>query len=125
MGVPGGTRFSIGEWVAAFGLAALAVAVTEFVGVTEKWEHAVVYTVIVFSAVIIALRQAWGRRAFWRNLVPIFFLHSLAIAVIEQSLPPGSKGPRGFPLTAAGMVEGVLIAGVLWKRSMGSKKLGN
>jgi hypothetical protein len=32
----------------------------------------------------------------------------------------GSKGPRGLPLIPAGMIEGVVIAGVLWKRSMRS-----
>src|SRR6266851_9357254 len=102
MRVAGGKKFSIGEWVVMFGLAALAVAVTEFVGVSQKWENAIVYTVLVFTVVIMALRPAWGRRTFWRNLVPIFLLHVLAIVVIEQSLPPGSKGPHGLPLTAAG-----------------------
>lgn len=96
-------------------------ATTEFLGVGRKWEHAIVYTtVLVFTAVIMALRPAWGRKALWQNLVPVFLLHVLAVVVIEQSLPPGSEGPHGLPLTAAGMAEGVLIAGVLWKRSMRS-----
>lgn len=120
MRVAGGKSFNIGEWVLIFGLVALAVATTEFLGVAQKWEHAIVYTVIVFSVVILALRPAWGRKAFWQTLVPVFLLHVLAVVVIEQSLPPGSKGPRGLPLIGAGMVEGVLIAGVLWKRSMRS-----
>jgi hypothetical protein len=120
MRVAGGKKLSIREWVVIFSVAALAVAITEFVGVSQKWENATVYTVIVFTAVIIALRPAWGRRAFWQNLVPIFLLHVLAVVVIEECLPPGSNGPHGLPLTAAGMAEGVLIASVLWKRSMRS-----
>jgi peptidoglycan/LPS O-acetylase OafA/YrhL len=118
--VAGGKKLSIGEWVIAFGLVALAVAVTEFAGVSQKWENAIVYTVLVFTAVIIALRPAWGRRALWQNLVPVFLLHVLAVVVIEQSLPPGSEGPHGLPLIAVGMAESVLVAGVLWKRSMRS-----
>ena len=120
MRVAGGKTLSIGEWGIAFGVVALAVAATEFVGVSQKWEHAIVYTVLVFTAVIIALRPAWGRRALWQNLVFVFLLHVLAVVVIEQSLPPGSEGPHGLPLTAAGMAEGVIIASVLWKRSMRS-----
>ncbi|MBZ5550926.1 MAG: hypothetical protein LAO22_23720 [Acidobacteriia bacterium] len=120
MRVAGGKRFNIGEWVLIFGLVALAVAATEYFGVAQKWENAIVYTVIVFTVVILALRPAWGRKAFWQTLVPVFLLHVLAVVVIEQSLPQGSKGPRGLPLIGAGMVEGVLIAGVLWKRSMRS-----
>jgi len=113
-------KLSIGGWIAVFGLAALAVATTEFLGITQKWENGIVYTVIVFTAVIIPLRPAWGRRAFWQNLVVIFLLHVLALVVIEQSLPPGSRGPHGLPLTAVGMAEAVLIGSVLWKRSMRS-----
>lgn len=120
MRVASGKKLSIGEWVAIFGVGALAVATTEFVGVGQKWEHAIVYTILVFTAVIVALRPAWRRKTFWQNLLLVFLLHILAVAVIEQSLPPGSEGPHGLPLTAAGMVEGVLIVGVLWKRSMRS-----
>jgi hypothetical protein len=120
MRVAGGKTLSIGEWVVVFGAVALAVAITEFVGVSQKWEHAIVFTVLVFTAVVIALRPAWGRRAFWPNLIAIFFLHCIAIVVVEQSLPPTSAGPRGLPLVAVGMAEAVLIASVLWKRSMKS-----
>ena len=117
MRVAGGKKVSIWEWVVVFGLTALAVAVAEFLGVSDKWENTIVYTVIVFTAVIIALRPAWGRRPFWQTLLPIFLLHCLAVVVVEQSLPSTSAGPHGLPLDAAGMAEGLLICAVLWKRS--------
>jgi hypothetical protein len=117
MRVAGGKTLSIGEWVVAFGVVALAVAIAEFVGVSQKWEHAIVFTVLVFTAVVIALRPAWGRRAFWPSLMGIFLLHCIAIAVIEQSLPSTSSGPHGLPMVAVGMAEAVLIASILWKRS--------
>jgi branched-subunit amino acid permease len=120
MRVAGGKKFSIREWALIVVLVVFAVAITEFVGVRQKWENAIVYTVLVFTVVIMALRPAWGRSRFWKTLVPIFLLHVLAVVVIEHSLPPGSEGPHGLPLTAVGMAEGVLIASVLWKRSMRS-----
>lgn len=115
-----GKTLSIGEWVVAFGIVALAVAIAEFVGVSQKWEHAIVFTVLVFTAVVIALRPAWGRRAFWPSLIGILLLHCIAIVVIEQSLPSTSSGPHGLPMVAVGMAEAVLIASILWKRSMKS-----
>src|SRR5947209_6743727 len=120
MNVAGGKKFRMWEWVLICVLVALAVVITEFVGVRQKWENAIVYTILVFAVVVMALRPAWGRSAFWKNLAPIFLLHVLALVVIEKSLPPGSEGPHGLPLTAAGMAEGVIIASVLWKRSMRS-----
>ena len=123
MRLAGGKKFSTGEWVVIFAVAVLAVAFTEFIGVAEKWENAVVYTVVVFSVVITALRPAWGRRAFWQSLALVFLFHVLAVVVIGQSLPPSSKGPRGLPLTAAAMVEGVVIASVLWKRSISNRHI--
>ncbi len=119
MGVAG-EKFSVREWIIIVGFVAIAVVITELVGLPQKWENVIVYTVLVFSVVIMALRPAWGRNAFWKTLFQIFFLHCLAVVVVAQSLPPGSEGPHGLPLTAAGMAEGVLIAGVLWKRSMRS-----
>jgi hypothetical protein len=116
-----GKGFSIGEWVIIFGLAAIAVALTEISGLSSKWEDATVYTVVLFTVVVLALRPAWGRRAFWEGLLAIFVLHVLAVIVLEQSLPAVAKGFHGVPMTIAGMAEAVLIGGVLWKRSMRSK----
>src|SRR5947209_3905613 len=110
MRVAGGKTLSIGEWVVSFGVVALAVAIAEFVGVSQKGEHAIVFTVLVFTAVVIALRPAWGRRAFWPSLMAIFLLHCIAIVVVEQSLPPTSAGPHGLLLVAVGMAEAVFIA---------------
>jgi hypothetical protein len=120
MSLASGKKLSIGEWLVVFGLTALAVAVTEFIGVGQKWENAIVYTVIVFTAVIIPLRPAWGRSGFWPSLIGILLLHCIAIVVIEQSLPPSSAGPHGLPLVVAGMAEAVIVGSVLWKRSMKS-----
>lgn len=120
MRVAGGKTSSIGEWIVLFGALALAVAITEFVGVSKKWENAIVFTVLVFTSVVLALRPAWGRRAFWSGLIAVFLFHCIVIVAIEQSTPPTSEGPHGLPLIEAGMVEGVLILGALWRRSMKS-----
>jgi|ERR1700722_4837560 hypothetical protein len=122
MRLAGRKTLSIGEWVVMFGVVAFAIAIAEFVGFSQKWGNAIIFTVLVFTALVIALRPAWGRRAFWSSLVAVFFFHCIVLAAVEQSLPPTSEGPRGIPMIEAGMLEGLLIAGVLWNRSMRADK---
>ena len=106
------------EWIAVIGCAGTAVLACETFHVPQKWENATVYTVIVFAAAIVALRPAWHRVGFWQNLIYVLVFHVIALAGIEQSLPPSSQGPHGLPFTAAGIVEALLIAGLLWKKVM-------
>jgi hypothetical protein len=120
MRVAGRKTLSVGEWVVAFGSAALAVVIAEFFGISKKWENALVFTVIVFTMVVIVFRPAWGRKAFWSGLIAVFLLHCIVIVAVEQSMPPTSEGPHGLPLIEAGMIEGILILGGLWRRSMKS-----
>jgi hypothetical protein len=119
MHVAGRKTLSIGEWVAGIVVVALAVAIPEFVGISQKWRNTIVFTVLVFSGVVIALRPAWGRRVFWSSLIAVFLFHCIVLTAVEQGLLPTSEG-HGLPMIEAGMVEGVLILGVLWRRSMKS-----
>jgi hypothetical protein len=122
MHVAGRKTLSIGEWVARIGVVALAVAIPKFAGISQKWGNTIVFTVLVFSGAVIVLRPAWGRRAFWSSLIAVFLFHCIVLAAVEQGLLPTSEGPRGLPMIAAGMVEGLLILGVLWRRSMRSTR---
>jgi hypothetical protein len=123
MQAAGSKTLSIGEWVAGIGAVALAVAIPKFAGISQKWANTIVFTVLVFSGVVIVLRPAWGRRAFWSSLIAVFLFHCIVLAEVEQSLPPTSEGPHGLPLISAGVVEGVFILGVLWRKSMRSTRL--
>lgn len=120
MHVAGRKTLSVGEWVAGFVVVALAVAITQFVGISQKWGNTIVFTVLVFSGVVIVLRPTWGRRAFWSRLIAIFLFHCIVFAAVERGLLATSEGPHGLPMIEAGMVEGLLIVGVLWRRSMKS-----
>ena len=111
--------FRIWEWAAILGLVVVAVAVSELVGLNERWEDAIVWTVVLFVALILALRPAWGRRVFWGSLAAIFVLHCVALGVAEYSLPSVMQGFHGLPRTIVVMAEGLVIAGVLWRRAMG------
>lgn len=113
-------RVTVGEWLVGGAVLVFTVAATEFLGASLKWENAIVYTVLVFTALIIGFRPAWGRKAFWRDLLHVFLLHVLGVVIIYHVLPSGREGLHGLPLVAVGMVEVFLVVGVLWKRTMKS-----
>ena len=118
MRMAGGKTSTVWEWVTVFGLAALAVIGAEMSALSQKWEDAVVYTTMVFVGVMLALRPAWGRSAFWWNLLPAFVGHVIAIMVIVSAIQTGEHGiPKAF-LVVAGMIEGVFLITVLWKRTV-------
>jgi len=121
MSAAGSKRFSTWEWVTVLGLAAITVAISKVADLTQNWQDAAVYTVILFVALILALRPAWRHKIFWEGLVVIFVLHVLAVIVLEQSFPSVVRGLHGLPSTIVLMAEGLLIAGILWKKSMRSK----
>ncbi len=108
--------FKLWEWVVLFGLAVLAIAVTEIVGLSQKWQDVVVFTIVLFAVVLLVLRQFWRKPALWRNLLPLFVLHVTAFVILAQSLPLGRFGFPKLPLILGGMAEGILIIAVLWKR---------
>ncbi len=118
MSIAGGNRFRLWEWVIIVGLGCGTIATAEAFHVSEPWEIAVAYTVIVFIVVILALRPVWDRRAFWDSLMIVFGVHAVAVVVIEKAFPLLANGLRGIPLILLGIVEGLILASVLWKRAV-------
>lgn len=112
----GQKRITIVEWVIVLGLTACAVAASEMIGLKQLWEDGVVYTVIVFAAVLIALRPAWGRKSFWTSLAFVFSGHTIALLVVLQELPDRRFGIPKLLLIPVGAIEIVFILGILWKR---------
>jgi hypothetical protein len=113
--------FKLWEWVALFGAMATAIGIARFVGLEAKWQDAIVYTLMVFILVIIVLRPAWGQKVFWQSVLALLVLHVVGVVVIVQAFPFGRFGFPKLLLGAAGMVEGILILVVLWRRTVGSK----
>src|SRR6185437_15762056 len=111
--------FTLWEWVILFGLAAVAVTVTDIMGLSNKWEDVVVFTVVLFTVVLLALHELWRHPAFWRTLLPIFAMHIVGFALLAQVLPLGRFGFPKLPLVASMLPEGVLIGAVLWKKVHG------
>jgi hypothetical protein len=93
---------SLWEWVIYLGVVAATIAVTEALGIDQKWENASIYTVVVFIVAIIAVRSVWRRNRFWWRLVGLFALHVLVITLVTQSLPVLSEGIHGIPMTLSG-----------------------
>jgi hypothetical protein len=117
----GQKKSTILEWVILLGLTACAIAASEVVGLNQLWKDGVVYTVVVFAVVITGLRQAWGRKSFWRSLALIFVGHTIVLLVVLQALPPRRHGIPKLLLIPIGSIESVFIGGMLWNRMKASR----
>jgi len=109
------------EWAILISVVAIAIGISYRMRLTPKWEHAFVYTVIVFAGVLSVVRPARRRTSFWAGLLAILFFHALVLYLVTDALPLESRGIRGIPLIIGGMAEGVLIAGILWRVSYGRR----
>lgn len=121
MRVAGSRNFTVLEWAILFGLGIAAIAITEGTGIQQKWEDGVVYTVVLFTVLVIALRPAWGRPHFWRNLALLFVLHVAGTIFVLSTLPLGRYGVPKLIWSVALMVEGLMMMKVLWRNAAISK----
>ncbi len=112
----GQKRFATLEWIIFLGLSTGAVAASEVIGMNQLWEDGVVYTVVLFTAILLTLRPAWGRESFWRNVMLIFAGHMVAVVVVVQELSPRRFGMPKLLLIQVAALEFVLIVGMLRKR---------
>jgi len=104
------------EWVILLGLTACAIALCEVIGLTQMWEDCVVYTVVVFTVVLRALRSEWGQKEFWESLALVFTGHMVVVLVVLLELPPRRFGIPKLLLVPIGGMEFVFIAGIVKKR---------
>ena len=113
------TKFA--SWAILFGLGIASVAISEGLGLQQKWEDGVVYTVVLFTVLITVLRPAWSRPHFWRNLALLFALHVVGTIFLLSTLPLGKYGVPKLIWSIALIVEALMMASVLWRRAAGSK----
>lgn len=111
--------FTAREWIIIFGLGGIALAITGFIGVSQKWEDIIVFSIGLFTVLLITLRELWKAPAFWRNLLIIVAAHFIVLTILAQVLPLGRFGFPKLVLIAGGLLEGFLILSFL------SKKVGN
>jgi hypothetical protein len=106
-------HLSIVEWTVIVMAAVVAVAFSEFAHISRKWENAVVYTVILFSTLLVVTHAWWNRGTYWQRLIAMFLLHCAILGGLTQSLPFTSAGPHGVPMIATVLIEGYIMAFVL------------
>jgi hypothetical protein len=112
-------KSTIVELAIFWGLSICAVAVSEVVGLTPLWRDGVIYTVVVFAAVLTSLRPPWRRSEFWESLAAVFIGHTLilfwAVLVLQEFPTRRRFGMPKLLLIPLGSIEGVFIGGILWK----------
>jgi hypothetical protein len=111
----GQKKLAILEWVIFLALSVGAVVACEVIGLNQLWEDGVVYTVVLFAAILTAIRPTWGRKSFRKSLTLIFIAHTVVLLAVLHELSPLRFGVPKLLLVPIGAIEGVVIAGILWK----------
>jgi hypothetical protein len=109
----GQSELSDWEWIIGLGIVACSVALAKAFGLSEGWEHACIYSVILFVFLIIALRPAWVFATLWRRLILIFLLHTTIVLAMMWTLPAQSPGIHGLPAVVAVLAEGLVVLRIL------------
>jgi hypothetical protein len=117
----GQKKSSVVELVLFWTLSICAVVVSEVIGLEQRWEDGVVYTVVLFAAIGTALRPAWGRKSFWTSLALILTFHTIVLLVVLQALPARRFGIPKLLLIPLGAIEGTFIVGMLSRRMKASR----
>ncbi len=115
------------KWLILLGALGLAIMASKLIGLSPQWQDAAVYTVIVFVAVILALKPAWGRAAFWRSVALTLAGHAIVLLIAVQALPHTRFGFPKLLLIPIGLVETFIILAFLWRRmaALGTSKMGD
>jgi hypothetical protein len=109
--------------VIAAGVGLLAAWVADSHQLSENLTKATVYTMLVFTCLVMALRPAWRRLRLWLDLVVLLVLHvALALALVNflNSHSIQLNWAIALPFVA---VEFLLLLGLLWRRNVGDSSL--
>lgn len=115
-------KTAIFDWVILLGALGLVITASEAIGLKHEWQDGAVYTVVLFTAIILSLRPGWGRASFWKSLALIFSGHIVLVMLAVQALPPRRFGFPKLLLIPIGAVEGLFILGFLWRRMQAESK---
>lgn len=100
---------TLGEWLFGGGTFAAAIVVSILANLAPKGQDALVITVVLFTAVLTALRAAWHETMFWVGFASVLLVHIVAVYFITRALPPMGEGPRGLLFILTGLAEGRAI----------------
>lgn len=117
MKIFGSARSSAWEWVVILGLTGASIAITGSVGLAQKWQDGIIYTVALFAVIISSMRPAWNLPGFFRNLLLLFLLHLVVMVAFLSVLQVGRFGIPKLIWTMALIGEGVLFSAVLWRKT--------
>lgn len=109
-------KFAILEWAVVLLPSLFVVILAKVIGLNSLWKDGIVYTVVLFAAIISVERLAWRRTAFWKSLALILAAHTLILFSLLQMLTPNRFGMPKLLLIPFGLVEGVFILVIVRKR---------
>ena len=109
-------KFAILEWAVVLLPSLFVVVLAKVIGLNALWKDGVVYTVVLFAAIISVERSAWRRSAFWKSLALILGAHTFILFSLLQLMTPNRFGMPKLLLIPFAVVEGAFILAILRKR---------
>lgn len=102
----------------AAGMGLLSAWLADSHQLNENMAKAATYTVIVFAALVMALRPAWRRLRLWVDLLVLFVLHvALGLLLVNFFDSHSIRLSWVLALPFVGL-ELLLFLGLLWRRNM-------
>jgi hypothetical protein len=110
--VIGQKKFATLEWAVFLAFSVGTVVACELVGLNQLWEDGVVYTVVLFGAILTAIRPRVGTKIVLEASRRHFHCTVLLSAVLHE-LSSRIFGVPKLLLVPIGAIEGIVIAGIL------------
>jgi hypothetical protein len=96
----------------------LALVASSYLQLKTNWEDALFLTVVLFGALILALRPAWRRWQLWRDLGLALAGHLFLLSLAVEILSANGRTLGGPLRTAAVMIWGLFLLAILWRRNI-------
>ncbi|HEV2114121.1 MAG TPA: hypothetical protein VGR50_08210 [Terriglobales bacterium] len=100
--------------VLVVGLTVAAGFIEEHFEVRAGWFAVTEYIAMLFGAIVLSFRPAWGRRKFWSTLGVLFGLHAL-VGLLLLLVVPGWLHALGSFLTVIFVSDSLLTMAILWR----------
>jgi hypothetical protein len=109
-------RFTLLQWGILIVPTASAFWFLHHSSIPKNWQDLVIYSMLLFSALIAIFRPDWHKTEFWQSLSTMFVLHAFVFLIFGEAWPRTNRIPK-LTLSAVILVETMLMLVFIWKKT--------
>lgn len=103
------------QWGTVCLVGVAAIASSELMRFSPKWEDGAVLTTTVFTTVIVLSKRLWSHLSFWAVLVGLPVIHLIVANVILSNISNGRIGIPAIPFITIAYAEAPILMVILFK----------